>query len=150
MSAGSPSTATVTLEDKPYDAWRFTHFTSTELADTGLSGPSVDTDADGLPHLMEYALGGDPNTEDATNHTTLLGLAADHLTLTYTRPATVDDLRYEVEWTTDLQTWSTGSTVIESVSSTANPDGTLTVTSRAVEVLSTTPRQFLRLRITRL
>ena len=150
LSAGAPSTAAVTLEDKPYDAWRFTHFTSAELADPALSVPSADPDGDGLPHLMEYALGGDPRISDAVNHSTVVGLSADHLTLTYTRPSSVTDLTYTIEWTIDLKTWSADNAVTEQVSSTTHPDGTITVTNRAVAVLSASPRQFLRLRITRL
>ncbi len=149
LSAGSPSTATVTLEDKPYDSWRFAHFTSAELADTALSGPSGDPDGDGLPNLMEYALGGAPNTADATSHQPSVRLIADHLTLDYTRPNSIADVSYTVEWSNDLQTWSTGNTIIEQVSTTTNSDATITVSSRAVTLLSASPRQFLRLRITR-
>lgn len=149
LSAGSPATATVTLEDKPYDAWRFDHFTSAELADTALSGPSGDPDGDGLPNLMEYALGGAPKTADAPSHQARVSLIADHLTLDYTRPNSVSDVSYTVEWSNDLQTWSTGNTFIEQVSSTTNADATITVSSRAVAVLSTNPRQFIRLRISR-
>jgi hypothetical protein len=149
LSAGNTPTDTVTLQDKPYDAWRFAHFTAAELADATLSGPNADPDGDGLPNLLEYALGADPKTADASNHAAQVGFSADHLTLAYTRPSTVTDLNYALEWTTDLQTWSTGNTVIEQVNSTTNPDGTITVTSRAVALLSSSPRQFLRLRITR-
>jgi hypothetical protein len=149
LSAGNPATATVTLEDKPYDSWRFDHFTAAELADTALSGPSVDPDGDGLPHLMEYALGGDPHIADAPSHQPRVSLIADHLTLDYTRPNSVTDVSYTVEWSNDLQTWGTGNMIIEQVSSTTNADATITVSSRAVALLSASPRQFIRLRISR-
>ena len=149
FSAGNPATATVTLEDKAYDSWRFDHFTAAELADTALSSPSADPDGDGLPNLMEYALGGAPKTADAPSHQARVSLIADHLTLDYTRPNSVTDVSYTVEWSNDLQTWSTGNTFIEQVSSTTNADGTITETNRAVALLSTNPRQFIRLRISR-
>ena len=149
LSAGNPATATVTLEDKPYDSWRFDHFKAAELAAPALSGPGEDPDGDGLPNLMEYALGGDPTTADAPSHQPRVSLIEKHLTLDYTRPSALTDVSYTVEWSTDLQTWSTGSATIEQVSTTTNADATITVSSRAVALLSANPRQFLRLRITR-
>jgi hypothetical protein len=149
LSSGTPSTATVTLEDKSYDAWRFSHFTQAEWAAPALSGPGEDPDGDGLPNLMEYALGGAPKTADAPSHQARVSLIADHLTLDYTRPNSVSDVSYTVEWSNDLQTWSTGNTFIEQVSSTTNADETITVSTRAVALLSANPGQFLRLRISR-
>jgi len=149
LSIGNPATATVTLKDKPYDAWRFAHFTAAELADIALGGPSGDSDGDGLPQLMEYALGGDPHIADAPSHQPRVSLIADHLTLNYTRPNFITDVTYTVEWSTDLQIWGTGSTIIEQVSSTTNADATITVSTRAVALLSASPRQFIRLRISR-
>ncbi len=149
LSAGNPANAEVNLEDKPYDTWRFAHFTVHDLADPARSGPSADFDGDGLPNLMEYALGGDPKTADAPTHTTHVSLIAGHLTLDYTRPNSITDVSYTVEWSNDLKTWSTGNTIIEPVSSTINPDNTITVTNRAMALLSASQRQFLRLRISR-
>jgi hypothetical protein len=98
---------------------------------------------------MEYALGGAPKTADAPSHQPRVSLIADHLTLDYTRPNSVTDVSYTVEWSNDLQTWGTGNMIIEQVSSTTNADATITVSSRAVALLSTSPRQFIRLRISR-
>ena len=50
-------TATVTIQDKPFDAWRFANFTSPELANPSISGETADPDADQLANLLEYALG---------------------------------------------------------------------------------------------
>ncbi|MDF3057747.1 MAG: fibronectin [Rariglobus sp.] len=150
LSAGVSSSATATLEDKPYDAWRFARFTTVELADTATSGDSADPDADSLSNLMEYALGTEPKTVDPVTTAPGVGTSADRLTLTYTRPTALADVNYVVEWSGNLQDWSTGAAVTETVSSTSNGNGTTTVIVRTVAPLSTTPRQFLRLRITRL
>jgi hypothetical protein len=149
LSAGASSNATVTIQDKPYDAWRFARFTTAELADDAISGPSADPDADGLPNLLEYSLNAEPTTSDATLHEPVVTNVADHLTLTYTRPTVISDITYAVEWSGDLQSWSSDSEAIESMATTDNGDGTTTVVVRAVSDLSTTPRQFLRLRATR-
>jgi hypothetical protein len=60
LSAGPSASATVTIRDKPFDAWRFARFTPEELADPAISGDSADPDADGLSNLLEYALGAGP------------------------------------------------------------------------------------------
>jgi hypothetical protein len=150
LSAGSPASATVTIQDKPYDAWRFAHFTTAELADSTIGGDAADPDADGLPNLLEYALGADPKTADLPTIAPVVGTAADRLTLTYTRPVAITDVAYTVEWSADLQTWTTGATATETLGTTDNGDGTATVVVRSVATLSATPRQFLRLRVTRL
>ena len=149
LSAGATPSATATIQDKPYDAWRFSHFTTDELANTAVSGDSADPDSDGLSNLIEYALGADPKTSDAATHTPAAGLNADLLTLTYTRTTSITDATYAVEWSSDLQSWSTGASVTETLSSTDNGNSTTTVVVRAITPLTTTPRQFLRLRVTR-
>ncbi len=150
LSAGSTANATVTIQDKPYDSWRFSHFTSDELADTAISGDSADPDNDGMSNLLEYALGADPKTSDSITHTPIVTVSTGLLVLTYTRPTSTTDITYVIEWSGDLQTWSSGATVTETMSTTDNGDGTTTVVTRALTSLDTTPRQFLRLRATRL
>lgn len=150
FSAGTSASATATIEDKPYDAWRFARFTAEQLADTAVSGETADPDADGLPNLLEYALGGEPLSSDSATHTPAPGISGDHLTLTYVRPQTTTDITYSVEWTADLtSSWNSGSGYIETVGSTDNGNGTTTVVVRPVSPLSENPRQFLRLRVTR-
>jgi len=99
--------------------------------------------------LLEYALGADPKASDASTHTPAAGLDSSRLTLAYTKPTAITDLTYVVEWSCDLQTWNTGSSVTETLGSTDNGNGTTTVIVRGFTPLTTTPRQFLRLRVTR-
>ena len=47
------------------EAWRALHFTPAQLADPAISGDDADPDRDGLPNLLEYALGLDPWQPDA-------------------------------------------------------------------------------------
>ncbi len=149
-SAGTEAHATITIQDKPYDAWRFDRFTSSELADPLVSGDAADPDGDGLPNLLEYASRTEPKTSDPATTAPIVGTADDRLTLAYTRPTVSPvDVTYTVEWSGDLQTWTTGASVTETISSTDNGDGTTTVITRSVAALSNTLRQFLRLRVTR-
>ncbi len=46
-------------------AWKETAFTPGQLADPGFSGDLQDPDLDGVPNLLEYALGLDPQRQDA-------------------------------------------------------------------------------------
>ena len=85
----------------------------------------------------------------AATHTPATGLNAGLLMLTYSRTTAITDATYAVEWSSDLQSWSTGASVTETLSTTDNGNGTTTVVVRAVTPLATTPRQFLRLRVTR-
>ena len=52
--AGPAAAVTLTIRDRPFDAWRAATFSTAELA----AGPG-DFDADGLPDLIEWATGSD-------------------------------------------------------------------------------------------
>ena len=100
--------------------------------------------------MLEYALGADPKTNDAAAHTPLIGQSGGYLTLTYTRPTTIADIGYNVGWSSDLQTWITDGSATQTMSNTNNGDGTTTVVIRSTALLIDSPRQFLRLIVTRL
>jgi hypothetical protein len=108
---------------------------------TGIA--TADTDADGIPALVEHFLGTDdaiPNPLSLIPGTTPDGRA----TLTFTRRIAVDDLTYNVETTTDLAAaWLTIATRTVQQN---NNDGTFTETWTAPTVA---PAQFLRIRVTK-
>lgn len=155
LSAASPAVAAVTIEDKPYDAWRLGRFDPAQLADPAISGASADPDQDGLDNLLEYALGGDPLAPDAPARRPSVATADDgRLTIGYFQPAGRADLAYAVEWTDDLAagSWQSGADFVTEIARVpalaGDPPGEF-VTVRAVADLATSPRQFLRLRVTR-
>lgn len=151
LTAGSTASATITIHDRPYDGWRVSRFTPGELTSPSVSGDTADPDADGRTNLLEYALGSEPKSADPDASSPVVGTEAGRITLAYTRPTSPPpDVSYAAEWSADLQTWTTGSAVVEAVSSIDNGDGTTTVLVRSVTSLTTSPRQFLRLRVTRL
>ncbi len=144
LSSGTANTATVTIKDKPFDAWRYLHFTTPQLADPLVSGDTADADGDGLNNLLEYALDSDPVVAAAAPLSTVLD--GNRLAITYLEATGRTDLTYTVETTEDLGgTWQTGATVLEETTRT-NVSGGQQVTVRRI---NTADRQFLRLRVTR-
>ncbi len=58
--SGTGST-TLTLRDKPYDAWRHRHFSAAGQENSALSVPDADFDGDGLLNEVEFILRTDPD-----------------------------------------------------------------------------------------
>lgn len=112
---------------------------------------TADSDGDGLPNLLDYALGGSLTAPDAAP---AADFAAGQLRITFTRDTRVPDVTLQVEATSDLGTgpWTvvaenirgagwTGSAL---VSETATGD--VNRTQVTVTDSGTGPRRFLRLR----
>ena len=100
----SSQIATVTLEDKPFDAWRFKNFTASELDAPAVSGENADPDGDGFTNLIEYALALDPKLASSAPIT---ATATDgYLALTATKNPAATDILWAAELTGDLEKWS--------------------------------------------
>ncbi len=82
------------------DEWKTACFGSPDAAG---AGDLDDGDGDGLPNLLEYALGGDPQNSDPPPTVVYDG---DALTMTFTRPPLLPDVVYRVEASADLHEWS--------------------------------------------
>ena len=96
--------AVVTLQDKPFDAWRFQNFTGTELNNPSISSETADPDGDSLPNLVEYALALDPKLPSISTLTTQQ--SGGYLTLTAPRnTALTADILWNAEATSDLVNW---------------------------------------------
>jgi len=54
---GSNTSATVTIQDSSFDAWRFNRFTADELSNTNLSSAQADPDGNGISNLGEFFAG---------------------------------------------------------------------------------------------
>ena len=64
-TVGNPNTAIVFVAGETgYDAWRAAHFTDADFLNDAVSGPAADPDGDGVPNLLEYALGLDSRHSD--------------------------------------------------------------------------------------
>jgi hypothetical protein len=144
---GGASTATVTMADRPFDAWRFSEFTTLELSDPQVSGAEADPDQDGLENLEEYAFQLPPKISSVAGLPVAGRDLNGALTLSYTLLKSATDITSVPEISTDLGMWNSGAGYV-TVQST---DQGLTWSVVATSLLSPVaePRQFLRVRITR-
>ncbi len=79
--------------------WKDQNFTG---SDPAVTGNDADPDGDGIPNLMEYALGLDPNQRDANNGITI-EKAENATFLLYSKNTNATDISYEVQHSTDLR-----------------------------------------------
>ncbi len=147
-SVGTASAATVIIADLPIDAWRFSKFTATELADSNLSGDEADFDSDGIRHLTEYALGLEPKTPGTSGLPTASIQAGGALALTYTHVKSATDVNMIVQVTNDLGSWNSGP-AFTSVLETTDNGATETIKVGSLLAPGAGQKQFMRLRITR-
>ena len=93
----------------PYDSWKLDRFTALELLDPFVGGDHADPDHDGIPNILEFALGGDPKSHDPDllPHGEVKAIGSDrYLTFSYTRRPPADGVTYLPESTTDLINWN--------------------------------------------
>ncbi len=126
-----------------FASWLLDNFTPPEIANTALTGPNADFDRDGMPNLVEYALGLNPKTANPTGGPTLT-LEGGNWTLTYTRPASRADVTYAVQFSTNLTNWSTTGVTHTLVATAGGVE-----TWRATYPAASAPNCFLRLMVTR-
>jgi hypothetical protein len=140
----SPSSATVTLQDRPFDAWRAANFTPAELSSPAISGADADPDFDGVDNLLERALVRAPKTSDATPLPTP-SLIGGNLSLTYSRlKAALLDTNFIVEWAGDAG----GPWLTTGITETILSDDSTVQEVRSIVPAAGAPQKFMRLRIT--
>ncbi len=75
--------------------------------------PLADLDGDGLSAFAEHAFGTSDTAADA--NPVRVAAAGDHLEITFPRGAAADDVRYVVEYSTDLVNWESGVTAVQPI-----------------------------------
>ena len=150
FAASAPGiTATVTLEDSPFDQWRVAQFGSIAAANADNALPLADYDFDGLANFLEYALGSSPITGSAADMPRASG-ASGSLTLTFTRNLGATDIVYEVQASSTLAANSWSPIATKSGAADWNSTAGVTVSDPGSgTVLINAPGPFLRLRVTR-
>lgn len=128
----------------PYAAWA----AGRSLAGTDAEA-TADPDGDGLPNLLEYALGLDPIQNTGEVGKPVVSRSGDALTLTYIRRIEAPDLTYLVEVSSDLVIWDSGTDAIEQVSVTTLDATRQEIVVRDRTSLSSSPKRFIRLRVVR-
>jgi hypothetical protein len=128
---------TLTLADKPYDAWRFAN----GLAN---AAPDADSDNGGERDFLEYAVGSAPTIAGPPAYP-IIAWPAGRLTLTYQRLRPAAEVEYRVEVSGNLTNWNHGAAFVDE---TLQPDG-LTVIARDLAPANAGPR-FIRLRVLQL
>ena len=100
------ASATVTLQDRPYNIWKRAHFTAAQLADPAVSGDNATPARDNMANLMKYALGLTPTNTyiGAFNPAASNG----RFVLTYTQSTAAPDVALTFGWSPDLRHWYTG------------------------------------------
>ncbi len=90
-----------------WDDWQEDHFTEAERADPSLTGPDADYDGDGVPNLIEFALGMDPTAGgDGQVHEHAME-SGNHMSLTVRIDGDLTGITYEVRASDDLVNWMT-------------------------------------------
>jgi hypothetical protein len=150
---GAPTSATVTIADKPFDAWKFSKF-GANANNSQVACDTCDPVKSGLSNLLKYALNIDPMSS-ALSGAPAVDRTAGRLRMQFTRDTTAVDLRYEVQASSDMVNWTTIATSLNgavpsgsafSINETTGTYRTVTVIDNAAPDAS---RRFLRLKVTR-
>ena len=142
-ASGGALTVTIAVGSplSPIETWRQSHFGTT--ANSGSAADTADPDGDGLPNLVEYATGTDPQSFGASALS--LGRSGSFLTLTYTRIADTS-LTYTVEGSSDLSgAWTAVSAAGNPSTGVQNTAGSVTITDTVS--VDAPGRRFLRLKV---
>jgi hypothetical protein len=132
---------TLTLTSPVYD-WRVSQF-GANASNPAIAGDDADPDLDGIENLLEYALLMNPNQAGGLPVTS--GRTSTHCTLTYTRPVDALDVNYVVEYSDDLENWSSVG-VTQTIVSTV---GNVRTMRAEVPVTVTDTRRFMQVKVTR-
>jgi len=98
--------ATVNVLDHPLNNWLRANFTAAQLTNAAVSGDAANPAHDGLPNLLKYALGLNPNTAAANpfHPAATNGI----FTVSYAQSSTAPDVALTPFWSTNLVTWLPG------------------------------------------
>jgi hypothetical protein len=144
------------------EGWQLTEFPGeapNPASEATVWGDLADPDKDGLTNLVEYYLGTNPNVPtSAPASATASGLPVNSLTtlsgqnyptLSYTRRRIATPITAELQWSTDLNTW-TGGGFVDLVPPVTLPGGLLEYVVRRLDtsVEAGGARKFIRLNVT--
>jgi hypothetical protein len=143
----NPANATVTILDRPLNAWRRANFTTAELANPQISGDNADPDGDGISNLMEYAMGLPPKVANANplNPQIVNG----NFTITYSRSKGATDVATTLQSSTDLVNWQSGPSYFQQVNTVDQVTNQL-ITAQTTVPVNVSSKTYVRLVVTKL
>ncbi len=125
------ASATAVILDRPINDWLRANFTTAQLADPTISGDSADPANDGLPNLMKYALGLNPNMAEANPFIPVVTNGI--FTVSYPLSIAAVDVALTPEWSTNLVTWLPGTNYYQVVNVTSS------LTNQIITIQPTAP-----------
>lgn len=131
-----------------FENWREQNFTAAQLDNWAVSGDTGNPSGDGIPNLMKYALGLNPNVPAVSGLPVLGQVSVSgkmYLTLTFTDQAALTDIAYTVQVSSDLQNWQSGA----SYAVRTDNGTTSTAVFRDLTAIGSAPQRFMRLSVTR-
>jgi hypothetical protein len=116
--------------------------------------PAGDSDRDGMPDLVEYAMGTSASDPASVSPPVVEQITLDvggtptqHLIFRYRRSGASDGIRCQVELSPTLESWSSAPAAVTYVGRVDNGDGTATIRWQATVPTIDTAAQFMRLRV---
>ena len=132
----SSKSAMLTIKDKPFDAWRFSIFSTTELSNASISGELADPDGDELVNLIEYAFGLNPKLPNPT--AAVIGTTSGYLVVSAAKNHTASDIAWSAQVSSDLENWTPAQTTINSATN---------FEARDTDLIEDAARRFIRIKI---
>ncbi len=121
-------------DGQSYSQWKFLNF---------VPDNTTDADSDGLDPIVEYALGGDPVVASQSLLPAYATQPDGSLQVTFSRPLSADDVRWEVQSCDDLGAWSPAPATITARTFTATAENITLSLPASVAV-----RRYVRMKFT--
>jgi hypothetical protein len=87
--------------------WQLNYFTDAQLTNTAISGITADPDGDGVPNLLEFAVGGNPFVADATNAIVRgLALPTNQFVFQFQQRNSLGNVARQFQLSPDLRNWT--------------------------------------------
>lgn len=142
---GSPGQENRQPYSLDYFLWNRNYFSSSQLENLAISGPSTDASGDGVDNLLCYALGLDPTLQNRGEFFEMT-MEDEVVFISFNRLERASDLQLSVEVSEDLSDWSRKASLVSSLS---NGDGTERVVFESPIRVASEVSQFVRIQVTR-
>ncbi|MEI6076441.1 MAG: discoidin domain-containing protein [Verrucomicrobiota bacterium] len=86
--------------------WQLQRFTDAQLANSAIGPASADPDGDGVPNLLEYAVGGNPFVPDATNAMLQAAASGARFYFQFQERSALGNVARQFQSSADLLTWT--------------------------------------------